>query len=630
MCSPPRSLYRLRTCLEQSFPPSDERYGYFNLPQIVYPADPDFSSARRTDYGNAQPAVVVMAETADDVRNAVTCAAEAGYRISPRGRGHSYQTLSNSNGYVVIDCSLLCKPEEFVFSHEEGDWILEGQKYIGTVYSGSGCTNAVMLAATAKEFAPEEGALFATGTCPSVGITGYLLGGGSGDVTPSTGWGSDDVLELRAVIWNGTNAEYITANKEENADFFWASLGGGGGLGVITDIKTAIVQSPEPLPHEDRRKFLYIQNLEFHYFGEESKREGLESFRRFLYEKTEESHKFGGGGFLHSESFRLNGIYLGSADEFIESFGKNGLLQDIPPVLGYHTIYRKMTSEADTLEDVCDGTGPCQDWPNFHGAIIEFESYGEAMLYKLCDQVAVVMGRTQTSGDWCKDLKISPDNCVSGKYDEHFSHKLPICEKRGVLDALLEAAYDPESFFNHGGPPEWWLDLAIKDGRVPYKDTDDLPTSLGGLLIPDVDVDTLIKISDVGTGINHFQHGAPMQFSSDYNAVAHRDTAILIEFLRGEEQRNKLLEIISEHYDDGELGFQGYYNYMNPVGNPNWRKYYFGDNYERLSETKLKYDQYNFFGNVQQVEPAIPKKKKTAEKGDFDRVDSVYMRGVQG
>mmetsp|Transcript_49185 Transcript_49185/g.74298 ORF Transcript_49185/g.74298 Transcript_49185/m.74298 type:complete len:623 (+) Transcript_49185:106-1974(+) len=622
MCSPPRSLYRLRTCLEQSFPPSDERYGYFNLPKIVYPADPDFSVAIRSPFGNSQPAVVVMAETADDVRNAVTCAAEAGYRISPRGRGHSYQALSNSNGYVVVDCSRLCKPEEFVFSHEEGDWILEGQKYIGTVYSGSGCTNAVMLAATAKEFAPEEGGLFALGACPSVGITGYLLGGGSGDVTPSTGWGSDDVLELRAVIWNGTNAEHITANKEENTDFFWASLGGGGGLGVITDIKTAIVQSPEPLPHEDRRKFLFPL-LYFRYFGEEWKRAGLELLRRFLYENPKESHKFGGGGFLHSEFFVLDGIYLGSAEEFIESFGKNYLLQDFPPSTGYHTIYQKLTSEADTLEDVCDGTGPCQDWPNFHGAIIEFESYGEAMLYKLCYQVAVrddiEMRGTQTSGDWCKDLKISSDNCVSGKYGQ----KVPICGKREVLDALLEAAYDPESFFNHGGYPEWYVDLAIKEGRTVWRDSDDIPTSLGGLLIPDVDVDTLIKISNVGTSINHFQHGAPMQFSSDYNAVAHRDTAIIIEFLRGEEQRNKLLEIISEHYDDGELGFQGYYNYMNPVGNPNWRKYYFGDKYERLSETKL-------FGNVQQVEPAIPKKKKTAEKGDFDRVDSVYMRGVQG
>ena len=49
----------------------------------------------------------------------------------------------------------------------------------------------------------------------------------------------------------------------------------------------------------------------------------------------------------------------------------------------------------------------------------------------------------------------------------------------------------------------------------------------------------------------------------------------------------------------------GYYNYMNPPGNPNWRQYYFGGNYERLTLIKAKWDPLNFFGNPYQVEPAI-------------------------
>eukprot|EP00957_Ditylum_brightwellii_P097056 7391177-Ditylum_brightwellii.AAC.1 len=69
---------------------------------------------------------------------------------------------------------------------------------------------------------------------------------------------------------------------------------------------------------------------------------------------------------------------------------------------------------------------------------------GQTFLVAVRD--VIEMRGTQTSGDWCRDLKISSDNCVSGKYGQ----KVPICGKREVLDALMEAAYDPESFFNHG------------------------------------------------------------------------------------------------------------------------------------------------------------------------------------
>ena len=54
---------------------------------------------------------------------------------------------------------------------------------------------------------------------------------------------------------------------------------------------------------------------------------------------------------------------------------------------------------------------------------------------------------------------------------------------------------------------------------------------------------------------------------------------------------------------------RGFYNYLNPPGNPNWREYYFGKNYKRLSEIKAKYDETNMFGNPLQVEPAVPAKQ---------------------
>lgn len=97
-----------------------------------------------------------------------------------------------------------------------------------------------------------------------------------------------------------------------------------------------------------------------------------------------------------------------------------------------------------------------------------------------------------------------------------------------------------------------------------------------------------------------------MSKSSDETAFPHRDTAIITEFGAGDEELKRYNEftsiLVNKHYKD-KTELQGYYNYMNPTGNPNWRKYYFGDNYKRLSKIKAKYDPLNTFGNPMQVEP---------------------------
>ena len=95
-----------------------------------------------------------------------------------------------------------------------------------------------------------------------------------------------------------------------------------------------------------------------------------------------------------------------------------------------------------------------------------------------------------------------------------------------------------------------------------------------------------------------------MTKSTDSTAWRWRDTAILTEFLNND-QATAVKAVMAEFYGDKNK-LQGYYNYANPLGNPNWRQYYFGDHYSRLSQIKLKYDPLNYFGNPLQVEPAIP------------------------
>ena len=145
------------------------------FPQVDFE---DFEKANfNAGYGQPRfPAGIFYAENQEEVIKAVKCANEAGYKVSPRGRGHSYQGLSSMDGYMVIDMSLMCNPDnpdEFEAAPIEQPWLLGGgQKAIGKIKSGSGCTNAFMLAYTAEKF-PDG--IYNIGSCPSVGITGKLF-----------------------------------------------------------------------------------------------------------------------------------------------------------------------------------------------------------------------------------------------------------------------------------------------------------------------------------------------------------------------------------------------------------------------------------------------------------------------
>lgn len=78
----------------------------------------------------------------------------------------------------------------------------------------------------------EKGYAFDGGTCPTVGISGLVLGGGIGLSCRNFGLVSDNLLELQLVNAEGN---LITANNNINRDLFWACRGAGGGnFGVGT------------------------------------------------------------------------------------------------------------------------------------------------------------------------------------------------------------------------------------------------------------------------------------------------------------------------------------------------------------------------------------------------------------
>lgn len=83
------------------------------------------------------------------------------------------------------------------------------------------------------------------GSCPTVGASGgWVLGGGYGALTPNYGLGVDNVLEMKVMLPDG---RFVTANRCQNQDIFFALRGGGAGtFGVVTETVSKI--------HQDNRQ----------------------------------------------------------------------------------------------------------------------------------------------------------------------------------------------------------------------------------------------------------------------------------------------------------------------------------------------------------------------------------------
>ena len=77
---------------------------------------------------------------------------------------------------------------------------------------------------------------------PSVGVAGWVLGGGYGPFSSMSGLGVDSAISFHMVLANGTT---ITASNNESTEIFWALRGGGGGtFGVVLNITYKLHDNP--------------------------------------------------------------------------------------------------------------------------------------------------------------------------------------------------------------------------------------------------------------------------------------------------------------------------------------------------------------------------------------------------
>ena len=86
------------------------------------------------------------------------------------------------------------------------------------------------------------------GLCPTVGVSGFTLGGGLSPFSRSYGLACDNLVQMTLVTYDG---ELVTVSKDDNEehkrDLFWALSGGGGGnFGVTVSMKCKLHKLRDP------------------------------------------------------------------------------------------------------------------------------------------------------------------------------------------------------------------------------------------------------------------------------------------------------------------------------------------------------------------------------------------------
>jgi FAD/FMN-containing dehydrogenase len=162
-----------------------------------------------------RPAVVVMAESAADVVQAVRFARFRGMRIAPQGTGHGSEPLEPLQGAMLLRtvrmCGVRINPAARIARAEAGALWQDV-----TVPAG------------------QHGLAALAGSSPDVGVTGYTLGGGMGWLARRYGLAANSVTAAEIVTPDG---RLRRADADHEPDLLWAVKGGGGSVGVVTALE---------------------------------------------------------------------------------------------------------------------------------------------------------------------------------------------------------------------------------------------------------------------------------------------------------------------------------------------------------------------------------------------------------
>jgi FAD/FMN-containing dehydrogenase len=187
----------------------------------LLPGDDGYLEATATWDESLQyvPPVVVNAGRIEDVAVAARWAADSGYDVGLLATGHgAFATQQDS---VVVNVSKL----RHVHMDAPGRQV--------TVAPGTRWSDVQTVTAP-------HGLVGLLGGSPTVGVTGYTLGGGLSPLSRTFGFAVDRVTRLTVL-----DAEFreVEVDAEREPELFWA-LRGGGSQGIVTEVQFEVLSVP--------------------------------------------------------------------------------------------------------------------------------------------------------------------------------------------------------------------------------------------------------------------------------------------------------------------------------------------------------------------------------------------------
>ena len=178
------------------------------------PGDAGYDEARAVWNGtiDRHPALIVSAQTIEDVQQVIAFAQQHEIVLAVRGGGHSFAGHSTCDGGIVLDLAPM--------RHLRVDPARR------LAMAGPGLRWADLDAAT-----QQHGLAVTGGQISHTGIAGLTLGGGMGWLARQVGLTIDHLVSADIVTADGTLRR---AAPDADVDLYWAIRGGGGNFGVAT------------------------------------------------------------------------------------------------------------------------------------------------------------------------------------------------------------------------------------------------------------------------------------------------------------------------------------------------------------------------------------------------------------
>lgn len=193
---------------------------------LIQPDDEQYDAARAAFnlVADQRPACICMATEVEHIQAALAYARENGLTLATQTTGHLSQTLPSLENTLLLKLNL-----------HDGTVDVDPYERVATIKAGARWGDVV-------EAVAPYGLAVMHGSSPSVGVIGYLLGGGLSFYGRRHGLAVNHVRSFEVVTADGV-ARHVDADHER--ELFYALRGGSGSYAVVTSVEIELLPYPE-------------------------------------------------------------------------------------------------------------------------------------------------------------------------------------------------------------------------------------------------------------------------------------------------------------------------------------------------------------------------------------------------